>query len=63
MSDTVHTLYAGWNAAATLNNKNISGYHNEGWYKDKDLKTAYNKYMTNLKNQAKQQAESASTAN
>ena len=39
VSDTVHTLYAGWNAAATLNNKNISGYHNEGWYKDKDLKT------------------------
>lgn len=32
-------------------------------FKDKDLKTAYNKYITNLKNQAKQQAESASTAN
>jgi len=30
-------------------------------FEDKELKTAYNKYMSNLKNQAKQQAESAST--
>lgn len=30
-------------------------------FKDKELKVSYNKYMTNLKNQAKQQAEAAST--
>ena len=30
-------------------------------FKDKNLKVSYNKYMSNLKNQAKQQAEAAST--
>jgi len=30
-------------------------------FKDKELKTLYNKYMSNLKNQAKSQSESAST--